>query len=331
MKDMNESGADAPLRIGVLGVAHMHCWSYVAIFKGSTTATMVGFYEPDDALADAFAAGTGTRRFTSRDELLAQVEAVCVCSENAHHRKYVMAALDRGLPALCEKPLATTLEDAEAMVAAAEAKGIALMTAFPCRFSPAFQQLKAKITAGAIGRLKALRTTNRGRCPFGWFVETEKSGGGAMIDHTVHVADLLLDLLGEEPARVEAKIGNQIHEQKWEDTAMLTLDYDSGLFATLDSSWSRPSNFKTWGDVTIEAIGDEGVLSMNLFGETLLAYRGGDRFGQVGYGADLDRMMAEEFASAVKEKRTPMVTGRHGLAALKVALKAYASIEALPT
>lgn len=310
--------------VGVLGTAHMHCWSYVSILKSSQTAEMIGFYEPDEELAKKFADDTGTRRFADMDELLAKTEAISVCSENAFHQDYAVKALNAGKHVLCEKPIAVTEADAQAMIDAARRNGVSLMIAFPCRFSPAYQGFKKKVKDGAIGKLFALRTTNRGRCPFGWFVEKEKSGGGAMIDHTVHVADLLFDLLGEEPSAVEAKTGSLTYGQPWEDTAMLTLDFPSGVFATLDSSWSRPQNYKTWGDVTLEAVGENGIVRADLFGEGLEVCSSKSRLS--GWGADLDRMMVDEFISAILEKRDPIVTGEHGLAALRVALKGYASL-----
>src|SRR5207253_2134250 len=100
------------------------------------------------------------------------------------------------------------------------AKRVKVMTAFPCRYAPSFTRLQERVKAGDIGPIKAICATNRGRCPFDWFVQENLSGGGAMIDHTVHVTDLLRALLGEEPTRVQAQTGSNMYGQSWDDTAM---------------------------------------------------------------------------------------------------------------
>ena len=213
------------------------------------------------------------------------------------------------------------------MIEAAREADVRLMTAFPCRFSPAWVALKEKVAVGEIGRLRAVTATNRGTCPFGWFVNPALSGGGAMIDHVVHVADLLHDLLAEEPLRVQAQTGANMYGEDWEDTAMLTLEYRDGVFATLDSSWSRPTQFRTWGDVTMHVVGDEGVIELDMFGQEIQHFHPGERTHTVGgYGSDLDSLMVAEFIGACLEHREPSVTGEHGLAAVKVALAGYKSL-----
>src|SRR5205085_9251107 len=129
-----------------------------------------------------------------------------------------------GRHVLCEKPLATTLEDGQEMISACREAGVQLMTAFPCRFSPAMVRLKATLDTGKIGDVIAIRGTNRGRCPFDWFVNLPLSGGGAVIDHTVHVTDLMRWLLGREVTSVYAESSNRMYSQEFDDTGMLTME-----------------------------------------------------------------------------------------------------------
>ena len=150
-----------------------------------------------------------------------------------------------------------------------------------------------------------------------------------MIDHVVHVADLLRDLLGEEPVKVQAQIGNNMYGNEWEDTAMVTLEYPSGVFATLDSSWSRPSTYRTWGDVTMNVIGDDGVIEMDMFGQEIQYFHaGGNTHTVASYAPNLDALMVGEWLSAIAEGREPLVTGADGFAAAKVALAGYRSLPA---
>lgn len=148
-----------------------------------------------------------------------------------------------------------------------------------------------------------------------------------MIDHVVHVTDLLRDLLGEDPASVYAQIGNNMYGKHWEDTAMLSLDFPSGVFATIDSSWSRPSSFKTWGNVNMNIVGESGVIEMAMFNQNLDVYSNAENFhSQAGFGTDADAAMIEEFLNAIIEDRSPTVTGWDGLQAARVALAGYESV-----
>lgn len=315
------------LRVVLLSAAHVHAPSYAAGLAAHPDADLTVVWDDDPARGQAFAAAYGIGFEPDLDAALVGVEAAVVCAPNTQHRALVEAAVAHRKPVLCEKPLATTVNDAEAMVRGAREAGVTLMTAFPCPYAPAFQGLVRRVRAGEIGRLRALCTTNRGSCPFGWFVEPALSGGGAMIDHTVHVADLLYRLLGEEPTRVQAMIGNGMYAQAWEDTALVTLDYPSGVFATLDSSWSRPSSYKTWGDVTLTAVGEHGTIEVDLFGPGLDLFASGSPSHRLlGYGSDLDRAMIAEFVASIREGRDPLVTGEDGLAAVRVAAAAYASV-----
>ncbi len=101
-------------------------------------------------------------------------------------------AAQHGVHVLCEKPIATTLEDARAMIASCERAQVKLMIAYPpVRYNTPVLRVKEMVERGAVGEVLAIRGTNHGRLPGGWFVEPELSGGGAVLDHTVHVIDLI--------------------------------------------------------------------------------------------------------------------------------------------
>ena len=305
----------------------MHAWSYVSALQSCGDARVTVVWDEETGRKDTFALENGLQQATSIEDCLERCDAVIICSANKSHAALAKHAADAGKPTLCEKPLVTTLQEAEDMIAGVSGK-TRLMTAFPCRFSPAYQRLKERVKAGDIGDVQAICATNRGKCPFDWFVDVEQSGGGAMIDHTVHVADLLRDFLGEEPETVHAQIGNNMYGQSWDDTAMLTLQYANGVFASLDSSWSRPQSFKTWGDVTMNVVGSKGVIELNMFGQSADVYA--DSHGLSSYGSNLDAGLIDEWLASIREDREPKVTLEDGLAASRVAIRAYeSSAEAL--
>ena len=190
------------VRVGILTAAHVHTGSYVHCLKANPDSELVGLWDDDLERGKPYAERNGISFFEDLDALLAKVDAVVVTSENLRHGELVLKAAAKGKHILCEKPLAASEEEAEKISQAIKASGVKLSTAFPCRYSPAFMRLADRVRAGEIGAIKAICATNRGTCPGGWFIEPTKSGGGAMIDHVVHVTDLLRVLLGEEPSRV---------------------------------------------------------------------------------------------------------------------------------
>lgn len=316
-----------PVKIGMMSFAHMHAASYAGGLKQLEDVELVGIADDEPSRAKKMAKEFGVKAFDTYDSLLAtDVQGIIVCSENIHHRRHVVVAAQHGKHVMCEKPLSTTNEDADAMVEVCRRAGVKLQTAFPCRFHPAFTELKKAVKAGTLGKILAVKGTNQGKCPFGWFVDKKLSGGGAVIDHTVHVADLLRCMTGAEPTRVYAEIGNRMFGKDFDDTGVLTIDFSNGMFATLDASWSRPKSFPTWGNVKMEVTGDAGVASMDMFGQKLDGfYDKSMSYKHEYFGDDIDLALVASFARAIAEDTPVEVSGEDGAKALAVALAAYES------
>lgn len=300
----------------------MHAFGYAHGLKIHADAELSGVWDDDSERGREFAKRFETEFFDKRDALIEASDAVVITSENRKHLENAKAAVALGKPMLCEKPLVTNDEEAVEMAEIAEQ--VTVMTAFPCRFSPAYQRLKSRVSAGDIGRVLAIDATNHGSCPFGWFVETDKSGGGAMMDHTVHVADLLRDLLGEDPSTVYAQTANRMYGQSWDDTAMLHLTYPSGVFACIDASWSRPPSYKTWGDVKMCVTGETGVIELDMFSQGFDYYAAEGKHGIAGYGSDLDVLLIGSFLLALQDG-SPTVTAGDGIVAAQTAVRGYES------
>ena len=288
---------------------------------------IVGYWDDDAERLARLAPVFGCPAFSDVDELLALCDAVTVCSENVGHRALTERAAKAGKHVLCEKPLATNPDDAKAMVDACAAAGVQLMTAFPCRFSAPFGQLLTAVQAGELGEILAVRGTNRGQCPGGWFIEKEKSGGGAVTDHAVHVTDLLRVLLSSEVESVYCELDNGILHGDFEDTGFLTLNFENGVFATLDSSWSRPKSFPTWGDVTLGVTGTRGVVELDMFAqESVLYSEKSGRGANQGWGSSIDAGLVAAFVGAIENGTAVPVTGVDGLRAVEVVEAAYESV-----
>ena len=256
------------------------------------------------------------------------VDGVLICSANNHHKQMVLDFARAKIPVLCEKPIATKCVDAREMLAICEAHDVPLGICFPVRFSEPLRQAKRLIEQGGLGHVVAVKATNHGTMPGDWFVDPQLSGGGAVMDHTVHVVDALRWLFEAEFTQVFAHAAHRLHPIPVEDVGLLTLEMSHEVFVTLDTSWSRPNrSFPIWGDVTIEIIGTHGVISLDLFPWTLNYYSepAGKHLADARDG-DLSLRMLENFVGMIEGRAKLSATGLDGLRALEVVEAAYRSI-----
>ena len=318
-------------RIGIFSTAHMHAHSYMGALSRIADATVSGVFDEDSARGLQFSETHGIRLFASSTALLAESDAVLIAAANADHRRYVEEAAATGAAILCEKPMATTVADAAAMVKAAETARVPLYMALPVRFIRAAAELRKVVSAGKIGRVVAMTGTNHGYMPGGWFVDKTLSGGGAVMDHTSHVADLMRWIVGSDVVEVYAEIDERVHRRGIDDCGILTLQFASGVFATLDPSWSWLKVYPTWGDVTLEVVGTTGVLALDAFASHVNVYApatdGQTTHRYDYYGDDMDFWMVAEFIRAVQsgQRSDSLATGLDGLRALEVTMAAYQS------
>ncbi len=318
------------MKIALMSFAHLHAESYLPLLFASPGVQVIGAADDDAARGREAAARFGLPYFDSYDALLAQrPDAVLVCSENTRHRAHVEQAAAAGAHVLCEKPLATTTADARAMVEACQRAGVTLMTAFPMRFSVPVLEVKARLDAGDLGTVSAVAATNQGRLPASrpWFVDPALSGGGAVMDHTVHVADLLRWYLQSEVVEVYCATTRLLYPDLPVETGgLLTLTFANGVFATLDCSWSRPPYYAAWGNVAFELVTDRGAVLVDAFRQNLTVYRHDlQRSKMEHWGSDADQAMLADFLAAIRTGRPPQVTGADGLRATQVVEAAYES------
>jgi len=151
-----------------------------------------------------------------------------------------------------------------------------------------------------------------------------------VIDHTVHVIDLLRWFWGTEVTEVYAEIGtNLIHPNLGiDDVGLLSFKLANGVYGTLDTSWSRPASYTTWGDVKIEVTAENGIVFVDAFKQHLSV--SSNQAGKTRWhtwGSNMDLGLVNDFIAMIREQRTPSITGEDGLRALEVALAAYRSAE----
>jgi predicted dehydrogenase len=326
MTDTTQTG---PVRVALLSLAHGHGYAYAEILRQLPDAELVVIADDDEARGREAAGRFGVdftpdyREAIVRDD----VDAVVICSENARHAEMTIAAAKAGRHVLCEKPLATTMADAEAMIAACAKAGVKLQTAFPVRFSAPAVAFRDAIRAGQVGTPLAVIARNPGTCPMDWFVDPELAGGGAVMDHTVHVIDVLRHIFEAEVTEVYAEAATRIYDIPVDDTGLVMFRMSNGLRGSLDTSWSRPKNWPIWGGVEIEVVGDKGALRLNAFNDTLaIAEIEGPSYTWQAVEHSGDPEMVAAFIAAVKDDTAVPVTGEDGMRAMQVALAAYESV-----
>ncbi len=320
------------MKIGLLSFAHLHAEAYIQNLRALPGVEMIGLADEDRERGQRFAAQFNARLFDSYAALLAaKPEGVVVCSENNKHRPLVEMAASAGVHVLSEKPLATALEDARAMIEACDRAGVKLMTAFPMRFSTPLLEVKAQLDAGSLGQVYCFNATNQGELPKhhrAWFVDKELAGGGAVMDHTVHLADIMRWYLDSEVVEVYAQTNRIFYaeEVEVETGGLLMLTFDNGVFATIDCSWSKPPYYPTWGGLTFEMVTERGAMLVDAFKQNLTIYRHDLKRPVWGHwGSDANQAMLADFVAAIRDDRPPRVSGLDGYRAVEVALAAYQS------
>jgi 1,5-anhydro-D-fructose reductase (1,5-anhydro-D-mannitol-forming) len=261
---------------------------------------------------------------TEVDALLdQQPDAIYISSVNDKHRAQLEAAANRGIHVLCEKPLATSLDDAKAMIEVCDANSVRFATNHHLRWAATHQAIRAAIAAGHIGEVRSARVFHAVYLPphlQGWRIDNPAAGGGVVLDITVHNCDILAYLLGEYPQEVVSMTDHKLFGDLVEDEAMSVWRYPSGVLAYTHESFATPH-----AGHGIEIHGSEGsligdsVMSQQPVGKVYLQ-RNGERQELSVDPHNLYQAGVADFVAAVKEGRAPACDGVAGTRSLAVAL-----------
>ena len=232
--------------------------------------------DPSDA-ARAAAERLGARAHADLRDLSADpdVDAIYVATPNHLHRRAVEWAAAGGKAILCEKPVAATLTDAEAAIAACEGAGVLYGTAFDQRHHPAHRALRAALADRQIGTVTAIRIVYA--CWLGpdwtsgydagenWRADAAKAGGGALMDLAPHGLDLIDFLLGEPLVGVTAVRQRRVHAYDVDDGAVVLGRTRSGVLANLHVAYNCPDALPRR---RLEVVGTAGtIVAENTMGQ----------------------------------------------------------------
>ena len=284
------------IKIGIASFAHMHAYSYYNNLKWMDEVEIIALAEENQySLPEV--EKLGEHVYHSYEKLVRDpaIDIIIITTETSKHKDVACAALENGKDVIVEKPIALTREEADKMLSTAEKSGCKLIQCYPCRYHPTSQIIKNKIDAGELGDLINISATNHGQMPAHegatkWFSQKEHSGGGALMDHITHIADLNFWFSGQDIKSVFAVKKNLFHpDVDIDDAGMVHLNYSKGLDGVIDPSWSRPQHYETWGDVTMTIYGTEGTIDFNMFAQSSRCFSDNqDRANLINYGADMD-------------------------------------------
>ncbi len=308
--------------IGASTIARQYMVGAIRAQQGEIVSVLSGSAERAQAFADEHQI---PQSVADLDALLAnpQVDAVYISTTNEKHLPQALAAIKAGKHVLCEKPLALTLEDAAAMVCAAEGAGLVFATNHHLRCSGSHRAVRALIASGRIGRVLSLRLHHAVFLPphlQGWRINAPAAGGGVIPDITVHDADVARFLLGEDPDSVVAQMTSSGLGEGVEDSAMSVWAMPSGAMVMSHESFTHP-----FAGSGLEVHGTEGsifardIMTQNPIGSIELVTASGREV----IGFDHHDLYAEgvrRFHAAVAGQGEPAATGLDGVKSLAVAL-----------
>jgi len=282
------------LNVGIIGlgmIGRVHVNAYRAIplcFPAAPVTAEMGALLRSHPGTDEFVQTAGFRLVTTNpDEFFkAPLDLVDICTPNGLHKDEALAAIERGIPVYCEKPLARSLEEARSMADAARKKGVLTHTAFVLRYVPAIRQMKALVESGELGEIYNFRAhmfhgsyLDRNR-PMSWRLRRAESGGGTFADLGAHLVDAVGYLLGGVAAvraesrtfikeRPVAKGSDKLEKVDVDDWMQCTLELKNGAIGVLEVNRMAAGSGE---ETTLEVFGSKGAAVYNVAQPEIVRY-----------------------------------------------------------
>ncbi len=326
------------MNFAILGtgiVADYHKTAIVANHNDGAVFYAVSHHDPSrfEALEHKFGVPCLTFEALLADE---QVDVVCICTPSGQHAAQAIACAKAGKHIIVEKPIALSLDDADAMIQAAEEHNVQLTVAFQRRTEPIFNKIKQALKAGDLGELTMASVVLpyfRGQEYYNqaaWRGTWALDGGGVLMNQGIHIIDLLVWFMGD-PVYIEALAGTLQRDIEVEDVVAATLRFPNGALGTVSAT-------TTVGDGAphrIEIYGTNG--SIQVEGEDVIRWHLKDTSKQTvtppvlareadlsssndprGISAVGHTAIVKELISSVQESRRPSIDGYEGRRSLLV-------------
>ncbi|MGM0836148.1 MAG: Gfo/Idh/MocA family protein [Bacillota bacterium] len=330
------------LRVGVVGCGSIAKYRHLPEYHANQNVELVALCDIVQERAEHASEQYGGKVYTDYKEMIdrEELDIVSVCTPNYLHAPVSIYASKADVNVLCEKPMATSKEEADEMIAAAKESGKKLMIAHNQRFVPSHQKARQLIESGDVGKIYSFRTAFGHPGPEGWsvdgkdswFFRKEEAFIGAMGDLGVHKSDLMRYLLGEEIVEVGAFIETSAKQNTdVDDTAVCALKTENGIVGTLAASWSykREDNSTIiYAEKAVLRLEDDPTHSLVVqyaTGETVRYELGKIQSNES--GGQTGSQVIDHFVASIIEDTEVLVDGNEGKNSLMVILGALESNE----
>ena len=354
-----QSDSKKKLRIAIVGTGH-RAWAHIQVLKALPEFEIVALADPTAEALDKAATLVGTKTATYSDykKMLAEhkdLDGVIVITPNFLHSEVTIAALNHGINVLSEKPMATSVDDANKMIAAAEKNGKILQIGQQNRFNPLYVKMNELVKAGEIGEVKFVTGSifRSDWYKLSWKYPDPKTGkatnwrmlshttGSSLMEDGIHEIDVLHGMINSKVSRVYASGGNNVYlDRETIDHAGLVIDYDSGVKFTFNFCLYGQNAGPTVSRQMV-LVGTTGILQPEGKLVTVRRQTGGaaktydpkdsapDVITARDVGPDQDTGTYREyiaFANSIRTGAKPLVSGQVGKEAIKISLLAEKSL-----
>jgi len=321
------------VRWGIIGAGVIADVRMAPAIRQATGCELVAVQARDAAKAAAFAEKhSAARHYTDVAALVAdpQVDAVYIASPNYLHAEQTILAAQHGKHVLCEKPMALTLDECQAMIDACRTHGVRLMIGYMMRFHAVHQRAREMVEFGFLGEPKLARAHFLFQLPRpgpnNWRQQPALSGGGAVMDVAVHCVDLLRFLLSREVEAVSAFAAHDPSTYPSDETTAILLRFEGNVQGAVEVSFGVPyasNDFALYGSqgtlLGADSLGQEPTGSLRALsaeGISDVPLRPVNM-----YVAEV-----EHFARRIAEGQEPAISGEEGLQMQRIALAVYDAV-----
>ncbi len=314
----------SPLRLGLAGLGSMGR-NHLRVISNHPETTLAAVADTDPGALEAAAGTTGAARFADPLEMIRQadLDGVVIAAPTTAHMPLALAAIDRGIGVLVEKPLAATVDDALAIVAAARKRNVRVQIGHVERYNPAVLEMGRLMRAGWLSTIYAITSRRAGPFP------ARIRDVGVTVDLGTHDVDILCWIAGERPVRVYAETAQRLHATH-EDLTFGLMHFPSGATGFLDVDWLTPAKRRS-----LVAVGEEGMFELDYLTQRLTFTRSNVERPQMiaGYATTFTGDVAEipvasieplraqldEFVRVLRTGERPYVDAEDGLWAVALA------------
>lgn len=260
------------IRVAVVGTGNIAKSAHIPAYLANAYADVVALVDVNDKQLARVAKKFNVKKtFSSVDDLFEneQIDALSICTPPNSHAEIALKAFQHGVNVLCEKPLATTIDDGKKMVAAAKKYKKFLMVGYHRRFLPNYQRARKNVLSGRLGHVYCVEdhfiepNPLLGWSKSQWFFEPNL--GGVLLDIAPHVFDMLNYIFNAFPVAVSARSSTHL-DQPVEDCCVFVLEYPKGRIGIGTTSWLSPTmieNLNIYGTAQNLFVSPDFFLNVN--------------------------------------------------------------------